>query len=311
MVQLNHNIGSKGVARLVSYSATDHHRPRRGHAGPERPALQSIPSGLPALGQVRRPGRTPALLGRRGLEALWNGAPFRSSQDLYVLKDDYSAVFGKHLFKAGFLASTNAKNEDSNGNGSAQNSAFWGSAGLNGWGANTGNVLGDFRLKDMTWGFSEPFGFRQTQTRWKDLEFYVHDSFKVKPRLTLDIGARYSILGNYYSKDDTQTSFVPALYNPALGGDPTNGLVMVPGRIPARRRFQGGVEGPNRATGREIRRDRAAPGLRLRRLRERQDGDPAASALLPLRERQPRSRATRLRQADDFGIRKLDSNAEP
>ena len=100
----------------------------------------------------------------------------------------------------------------------------------------------------MTWGFSEPFGFRQTQTRWKDLEFYVHDSWKVKPRLTIDIGARWSLLFNYYSNDDTQTSFNPALYNPALGGDPCNGLTMVPGTNPCSAAgFQGGVEGPNRS----------------------------------------------------------------
>jgi len=319
MVQLNHNIGSKGVNSIsFSYSANKIIIDRaEGTPGLNAQLLQSIPSVYP-LSDKQYGDQTghPLFWGGGGYQALWNEAPFRNNQDLYVLKDDYSAVFGKHLFKAGFLASTNAKNEDSNGNGSAQNSAFWGSAGLNGWGANTGNVLGDFLLKDMTWGFSEPFGFRQTQTRWKDLEFYVHDSFKVKPRLTLDIGARYSILGNYYSKDDTQTSFVPALYNPALGGDPCNGLLMVPGTNPCQAAgFQGGTEGPNRSL-QDEKYDAIAPrlgfaydvsgngktairgGVGLFYLRERLSGG------LQFPNNPPFGKLT-------TGIRKLDSNAEP
>ena len=319
MVQLNHNIGSKGVNSIsFSYSANKIIIDRaEGTPGLNAQLLQSIPSVYP-LSDKEYGDQTghPLFWGGGGYQALWNEAPFRNNQDLYVLKDDYSAVFGKHLFKAGFLASTNAKNEDSNGNGSAQNSAFWGSAGLNGWGANTGNILGDFLLKDMTWGFSEPFGFRQTQTRWKDLEFYVHDSYKVKPRLTLDIGARYSILGNYYSKDDTQTSFVPALYNPALGGDPCNGLLTVPGTNPCQSAgFQGGVEGPNRSL-QDEKYDAIAPrlgfaydvsgngktairgGVGLFYLRERLSGG------LSFPNNPPFGKLT-------TGIRKLDSNGEP
>jgi hypothetical protein len=80
-------------------------------------------------------------------------------------------VFGKHFLKAGALVSYNKKNEDTIGNGSAENSQFWGSAGLNEWGATTGNLLSDFLLRDMTWGFSEFSAQRQAPQRWRDLEF--------------------------------------------------------------------------------------------------------------------------------------------
>ena len=33
-------------------------------------------------------------LGVYGGGVLWNQAPFQNNQDLFVLKDDYSAVFG-------------------------------------------------------------------------------------------------------------------------------------------------------------------------------------------------------------------------
>jgi hypothetical protein len=319
MLQLNHNVGSKGVNTIsFSYSANKIIIDRsEGTPGLNSQILSAIPP-IYSLDQKQYGSETghPVFWGGGGYSTLWNEAPFRNNQDLYVLKDDYSAVFGKHLFKAGVLFSTNAKNEDSNGNGSAQNSAFWGAAGLNGWGANTGNILGDFLLKDMTWGFSEPFGFRQTQTRWKDYEFYVHDSWKVSPRLTLDIGARWSILSNYYADDDSITSFNPALFNPALGNDPCNGLVMVPGTNPcASAGFQGGVEGPNRSL-QDEKRDAIAPrlgfaydvsgtgktairgGLGLFYLRERLSGG------LSFPNNPPFGRLT-------SGIRKLDSNVEP
>jgi len=43
--------------------------------------------------------------------ALWNEAPFLNNQDLFIIKDDYTRVFGKHFVKAGVLASYN-DNED-------------------------------------------------------------------------------------------------------------------------------------------------------------------------------------------------------
>ena len=39
-------------------------------------------------------------------------APFLNSQDLFIIKDDYTQVFGKHFVKAGVLASFNKKTED-------------------------------------------------------------------------------------------------------------------------------------------------------------------------------------------------------
>ena len=78
-------------------------------------------------------------------------------------------MFGKHLVKVGALATLpdSRKNEDTDGNGSDMNSRFWGSAGLNGWGSNTGNVLADFLLRDMTWGFSEASTSRSAE--WESI----------------------------------------------------------------------------------------------------------------------------------------------
>jgi hypothetical protein len=191
----------------------------------------------------------PVWWGGGGYPALWNEAPFLNNQDLFVFKDDYTRVFGTHFMKAGVLFSTNAKNEDTIGNGSFEHSAFWGGAGLtpNAFN-NTGNVLADILLRDMTFGFTELNVGRQSEQRWRDLEFYVADSWQASSRLTVDFGVRYSIFYNMVDASDRITSFVPALFDPALGNDPCNGVLEPPGTNWCRDAgARGGAEGPNRS----------------------------------------------------------------
>jgi Carboxypeptidase regulatory-like domain/TonB-dependent Receptor Plug Domain len=190
----------------------------------------------------------PVWWGGSGYDALWNEAPFLNNQDLFVIKDDYTKVFGKHFFKAGVLASFNKKNEDTDGNGSSQHSRFWGSAGLDGWGSNTGNVLADFLLRDMTWGFSEASTGRSAPQRWRDVEMYAADSWQIGRTLTFDYGVRYSLLYNPYTTDNKITSFVPELFNAALGNDSCNGLIQPPGSNWCQTAgARGGSDGPNRS----------------------------------------------------------------
>ncbi len=171
----------------------------------------------------------PVFWGGAGYPALWNEAPFLNNQDLFIIKDDYTKVFGKHFVKAGILASFNTKNEDTDGNGASQHSRFWGSAGLDGWGSNTGNILADFLLRDMAFGFSEASAGRSAPQRWRDVEMYAADSWQATRTFTFDFGVRYSLLYNPYTTDDKITSFVPSLFNPALGSDSCNGLLQPPG----------------------------------------------------------------------------------
>jgi Carboxypeptidase regulatory-like domain/TonB-dependent Receptor Plug Domain len=251
MVQLTHNIGSKAVNTLsFSYSANKIEITRGGDSGLNSQIVAAMPSVYPLSGkEYGSDVGHPLFWGANGYDALWNEAPFNNNQDLFVFKDDYSAVFGKHFFKAGVLVSTNKKNEDTTGNGSSENWNFYGpGAGIGGWNGSTGNLLADFLLKDMTFGFTEYSGSRNVPQRWHDLELYAADSWKVSPRVTVDYGVRWSMLFNYYLKDNSMTSFVPSLFNPALGDDPCNGLLVVPGTSPcADNGFVGGTAGPNRS----------------------------------------------------------------
>jgi carboxypeptidase family protein len=171
---------------------------------------------------------------------LWNAAPWENAQDLWIWKDDFSVTKGSHTWKVGALYSRNKKNEDCCG-ASATQAQFWGptavpgGAGLGGgWGdANapgnggqvTGNGLADLLLKGTFWGSNESSSQPLNLVRWQDYEFYFADTWRAHSRLTLNYGFRYSYLPHTLQDDDRIGNFVLSLYNPALGGTPTNGMI--------------------------------------------------------------------------------------
>jgi hypothetical protein len=119
---------------------------------------------------------------------------------------------------------------------------------VNGWGATTGNVLADFLLKDMTFGFDEPDSEGEARERWQDFEIYAADSWQLRSNLTADIGVRYSVFKNPYNADDRVANFSPANFDPKLPAG-CNGLLLPESRLSAcdQRGLPGGQPGPNRS----------------------------------------------------------------
>ena len=85
------------------------------------------------------------------------------------------------------------------GNGSSQHSRVLGVDRPDGWGDTTGNILADFLLKDMTWGFSEASTGRRCRSAGATLELYIADSWQAQPPVTFDYGVRYSLFYNPYA----------------------------------------------------------------------------------------------------------------
>jgi len=165
---------------------------------------------------------------------LWTEPVFRNALDIYSLRDDFSKVMGNHTLKAGFLLDKASKNEISG----TQNEtpAFWGACcdtvvnnvlvSRN----NSSNALADALTNGSHWGFGELDLSAIGHARWTNLEFYFGDTWKVTPRVTLELGARYSILYEPYDALDKISGFSPAAYNPSRpSSDPCNGLIVPKG----------------------------------------------------------------------------------
>ena len=177
---------------------------------------------------------------------LWNIAPWSNEQDLYVFKNDYQQVFGDHWLKAGVLYSDNSKQEDCCGASAFETPHFWGGAGINGWGATSGNRIADILIKDMYHGYDETAFQPSPELEWQDIEVYIGDSWTVSSNLTVDYGVRWSKFDQPEAKDDNIAAFYTELWDPALGNATCNGVAQVPGTDPCGAAgLEGGGQGVN------------------------------------------------------------------
>lgn len=248
VLQLNQTISDSAINTLqYSYTGNEIAIERGGrNAG----LNAEINSEIPTIFDGKTTGADrshPVFWGGQGYAPLWNIAPWQNEQDLSILKNDYEQVFGRHSLKVGVLYSDNVKQENIGGASAFESPQFWGAAGINGWGATSGNVLADFLIEDMTFGFSENEFQPAPELTWEDLEIYVSDSWQVSSNVTFDFGVRYSRFFAPEADGNQIASFVPSLFDPALGEDPCNGLILPPDNASAcsDAGFLGGIVGPN------------------------------------------------------------------
>ncbi|HEV2696870.1 MAG TPA: carboxypeptidase regulatory-like domain-containing protein, partial [Terriglobales bacterium] len=158
--------------------------------------------------------------------------PWHNNEQLLIATDNFSKVVGSHTFKAGFLASSNQKNER-NQNASGENGAYWatqadswgGPTDLLGGGSTSNNGLFDMLVAGTEWGWGEQSTNPFAVMRWHDYEFYAGDNWKIRRNVTLEYGLRWSFLRQPYTGNDKQAFFVPSLYTPADGSSACNGLL--------------------------------------------------------------------------------------
>jgi Carboxypeptidase regulatory-like domain/TonB-dependent Receptor Plug Domain len=157
----------------------------------------------------------PTVNGTGGYPTLQHQAPWTNHQDLFILKDDFSKVIGSHDLKLGAVFSHNIKNEINTGaNGVAQ---------FDMTSSRTGHPIADLLLRDLPLsGYTEIDHRENVLGRWRDLEFYVNDSWKVRPRLTLNLGLRWSKYSPPFSNNDRITNYLASQFN---GSDPLSGLL--------------------------------------------------------------------------------------
>ncbi len=153
--------------------------------------------------------------GAGGYETLWHEAPWKNGEDLFIWKDDFSKVIGSHDIKVGALYSRNKKNETNIGS-----NQLYTIAACN---CHTGHAIADVLLKDVPiTDYTEVDHQEFTLGRWRDLEFYGNDTWRVRPRVTLNLGLRWSRYAPAFSENNRVSNWIPRLYN---GSNPLSALV--------------------------------------------------------------------------------------
>ena len=152
-----------------------------------------------------------------------------------AFKDNLIWTHGSHTFKTGFFLLHNAVNTTTNIGYNTQGFLTF----SNSSNITTGNALADMYLGQI--GNYQEYGRVVNGNllggaalgHWRqwDFEPYFQDDWRVTPRLTLNLGVRYSWLTPFY---DTVTPtndslFVPSLYNPAKQAQLDSNGNLIPG----------------------------------------------------------------------------------
>jgi hypothetical protein len=168
--------------------------------------------------------------------------PWQHTNPTYNIRDDVSKAVGKHTLQFGFQYVIAQKNE-TNG---ALESATGDLQGLvtvsnvNGGAYNTGNAFANLiynnGFANNTGGGNAIRSFTQDSTqlryynRYQIGEPYFQDDWKVTPRLTLNMGVRFSLFGNYYEKYRNAYNWDPKHYSQMLAAqtkvDPFTGQLI-------------------------------------------------------------------------------------
>lgn len=122
--------------------------------------------------------------------------------------NDNTWIRGNHTVKFGLVFTKEAKSELANPSDNNTNGTFT----FNG--QYTGNALADFvmgRAYEYTETALDFFG----NYRWWNLEPYVEDQIKLRPNLTLTVGARYEFYSPEHELNNMLGGFLPSLFNPS------------------------------------------------------------------------------------------------
>ncbi|HLA76615.1 MAG TPA: carboxypeptidase-like regulatory domain-containing protein [Vicinamibacteria bacterium] len=167
------------------------------------------------------------------------GAPqlFDNKYRNYTLADNLSYQWGNHQIKGGLLFSWEIKDELS-GSGTQGSFSFANAGGRTAFqNFLTGNADG---VCGPSCTYNEPTIEIASQVRFSRYEFYVQDSWRPRPNVSLDLGLRYSLQPGVKDADDLLTNFDPDLYSAARApqfsssaasavlagtGDPLNGIL--------------------------------------------------------------------------------------
>jgi hypothetical protein len=165
-------------------------------------------------------------------------APWNNANPTYTYRDNVTKLIGKHTLLFGFYAVFAQKNEENNPD--LQGLLTFNSSNAN---VSSGNAFADFLSGRIT-SFQQWNSLVKYYNRYRIVEPYFQDDWRITPRLTLNLGLRVSLFGTYRERYQQSFNFepgafvaanAPTAFNPdgsfiAGNGNPFNGLVQCGGK---------------------------------------------------------------------------------
>jgi hypothetical protein len=150
-----------------------------------------------------------------------------STGNTVVATDDVTKILGNHVIKFGLFADLNENGQE--GNWTENPNLNFAASNQNANNSNSG--IGNTLLGNYT-TVSQSNIFAFGHFHFFQYEGYAQDTWKVSPRLTLDLGLRYEFIGPTYTTGQYhQYYFVPGDYNPATAVS-INTAPNIPGHAP-------------------------------------------------------------------------------
>jgi hypothetical protein len=171
-------------------------------------------------------------------------APWNQSNPTFTLRDDASKTIGKHTIQLGFWGAYVRQNELSGVTGAnsgdqqglltfsnqqsinTTNNAFADFLAGSGYTSGTTNVA-NVAVSGAIKSYTQDSGQAGYDSRYRSVDLYLQDDWKILPNLTINAGLRVSLFGAWYNPKGTAYNWRPENYSQSLGAsiyvDPSMG----------------------------------------------------------------------------------------
>jgi Carboxypeptidase regulatory-like domain len=148
--------------------------------------------------------------------------PWKNSNPTYTYRDNMTKVLGRHTFIFGAYAAFAQKNEGNSPNVQGILTFSTTDAAVT-----SGNAFADLLLGNVS-SYQQWSASQQYYNRYKIVEPYFNDDFRVTKRLTLNLGLRVSLFGTYRERYQHAFNFNPDAFvaGDAPAFDPATGNLM-------------------------------------------------------------------------------------
>jgi Carboxypeptidase regulatory-like domain len=138
--------------------------------------------------------------------------PWNNANPTYTYRDNLTKIVGTHTFQMGAYSAFAQKNEDNSPNVQGILTFDTSSA------VSSGNALADLLMGNVA-SYTQWSEITKYYNRYKIVEPYFNDDWRLTKRLTLNLGLRVSLFGTYRERYQQAFSFDPAAF--VAGNEPT------------------------------------------------------------------------------------------